>query len=336
MRSYIDEKYFVHFFKTLLKSQRFSDEAKQRETILEFFKGKTDIYLDEDFSTVLNNFDISFKASLSPLINTLTTGRNGTNVYQNQKDQFKVLGTKMVIRKLQFPFATFWLGNKYRYSLKIFRDKSPYYFLSDYDDVELWKKMSKSKTYFVGSGTNPNSSDILSSWDEIKKFAHPFKDIIISDHFSFQNKTGIKENIIPMISSLISIENQIENVLIFTENNKILNNSLEDTHRLIKETLKEFGLKPNVKIYLSYKTPHGRYVITNNLFIEFGNSMDFFDKEKNLKSKGKLNDSSIRIMPIFEVNHSQLKSVLSCLKDISTATDMCYGDSYNTIFDHLT
>lgn len=337
MQSYVDEKYMIHFFESLTASQRFSEEARNREHILDFFKGKTDLYLDKDFSAILNNFDNPIKAVLLPLINELTTGRRGTDVFKNQKEQFKLLGNNNIYNKLKLPFASFWLGNRYRHSIEKLRNNSPYYFLSEKDDMEIWKNISRSETLYVGSETDPESNDILRSWNDIKPFAHPFKDIIISDHFSFQDKTGIEENIIPMISGLSATDNKIENVLIFTEKNRILNNSLEETHDLIKESLKELGLEPNIKIYLSYNTPHGRYTITNNLFIEFGNSMDFFDKEKNLKSKGKLNDSSIRIMPIFEVNRSQLKSVLLWLRDL-TATiddDMCYGNHSNTILDHF-
>ena len=327
----------VHFFESLLRSQRFSKEAKNREQILDFFKGKTDVYLDKDLFTVLNNFDSSIKAVLLPLINELTTGRRGTDIFQNQKGQFKILGNKNIYSKLKFPFASFWLGNRYRHSINKFRNNSPFYFLTEKDDIDIWKNLSRSKTYFIGSGTNPDSNDVLNSWAEIKKFAHPFKDIIISDHFSFQDKTGIEENIIPMITGLLVADNKIENILIFTEKNRILNNSLEDTYDLIQESLKELKLEPNIKIYLSHKTPHGRYTITNNIFIEFGNSMDFFDKDKNLKSKGKLNDSSIRIMPIFDVNRSQLKSILTWLKNLSLTIedDMCYGANSNTILDQL-
>lgn len=68
---------------------------------------------------------------------------------------------------------------------------------------------------------------------------------------------------------------------------------------------------------------------------EFGNSIDFFDKERNLKSKGKLNGSLVRIMPIIKVNHSQLKSTLLWLNDLSATIDddMYYGGKSKTILD---
>lgn len=54
MQSFLDDKYLLHLFNSILKSDRFSNEADLYKEILSFFKGKTSISLESDVSFPYN------------------------------------------------------------------------------------------------------------------------------------------------------------------------------------------------------------------------------------------------------------------------------------------
>ena len=332
MQSYIDKKYMVHFFESLMKvSGSFSDEEDKRRDILKFFKGKTDMFLDSDFNAIIDKIDKPYQNVILNLINQLTTGRNGTNIYTKQNNSFRNLKNIDLYSKLKQPFASFWLGNKYNHTTEKYTHKNPYYFLTTEDDLSKWESFSKSKTFYIGPNANKKSFDVLSSWNQLSAFSHPFKDIIISDRYCLMDSTGIKENIIPIISNLSEKTNRIENIIFFVKPDKLFNQSLKQTHELLSANLLEKKISTNIIIYKSNKTPHDRFIITNNLFIKSGDSFDYLNKDHSYKTKG----TTLNISPIFEANKEEVTSLLKTLKEILSGSqpNMHYGNKSKNIID---
>ena len=72
-----------------------------------------------------------------------------------------------------------------------------------------------------------------------------------------------------------------------------------------------------------FKLPHGRHLITNNLYVLADDSFDFFHSNGRYKTKG----TSLDIRPIFKANKSYLSDVLEKLNHITSHTtqEMSYG-----------
>ena len=314
-RSYIDEQYFVHFFNALVKSERFSVEEDQRRTMLEYFKSKTDIYIDENFEAILQNFDNSLKSVLTPLLNQLTTGRNGTSVYPSQKNKFRDLKNINLYSKLNYPFASFWLGNKYKYSIEQYCENNPYYFLTKENDMDKWKSLSATKTFYVGPNTKSDNNEVLKSWDQLKQFSHQTNDLIINDRYCLKDATGIEANIIPLI---VNLSNKIQNILIFVEMFKPGDGfNLTETYDGLKTLLLNNNISANLIIYQSHKTHHSRVVLTNNFLLKSDDSFDYFNLDGTYKTKG----SSLKIEPIFKVNRAELGDLIKTCTDIIKKTE---------------
>ena len=175
VRSFIDEKYFDHYFRSLMTCERFSDRSEQLAQIWSYFKSKTDIYFEQEISTIIENLDIPLKNVVLPLINQLTTGRQETNIYQKQKKEFYNLKNVNIYSKLNYPFATFWLGKKYHYPLEKYQQTNPYYFFSIENDLEEWKSFSNARTFYVNPKKTQKGRDILKSWTQLKEFQHQCK-----------------------------------------------------------------------------------------------------------------------------------------------------------------
>ncbi|CAH8282874.1 hypothetical protein EV196_101727 [Mariniflexile fucanivorans] len=332
MQSFVDNKYLLHFFNALLKSDRFSNEAEIREEILSFFKSKTNISLEADFETMLNNLDKKSVQIVLTLINKLTTGRNGTTIKTKCGNTFRELKRVEVYSKLKNPFASFWLGNSYNHSLDKYSKANPYYFLSNDDDLNKWKEMSKTKSFYVGPKNNSNSIDSLKDWSQLSTFSHPFKDIIISDRYCLKDKVGIKLNIIPIIQNLAEKTSKIENIIFFTGFNELINNSISDAYELIKGQLDEIKINyTNLIIYHSNLTPHTRCIITNNFFIKSDDSLDYFNSNGKYKTKGSL----LTIAPVFKINKSEFNDLIYTWSNIlnNSRDEMKYGNVSNNFLD---
>lgn len=331
MQSYIDEKYFVHFFESLWNSERFSKESEIREYMLNFLKNKTDVLIDSDFSKVLNQIDPVYKGEVSTIINKFTTGRNGTSINSNQQNKFRDLKNVNIYCKIKQPFVSFWLGLKYKHPIDKYRKINPYYFLTDKDDIEKWRSFSKTKTFYIGSKSDINSNDVLSSWNQLSSFAHPFKDIIISDGYCLKDNVGIKENIIPIIDNLSNKVNKIENIIFFVKPGNLYKYSIQETYNLVRDLLDKIKISSNLIIYQSNKTPHDRYILTNNFFLKSGDSFDYFNTDKTYKTRG----TSLTITPIFNSNKSELNNLINALVNISSNAreDMFYGIKSKNILD---
>ena len=142
------EKIFFHFFESLINSKRFSDEANLRESILDFFKSKADLILESNIESTLDQFPIPLKQVISPIITSfLTTNRKETEILQNKKNEFRVLKNVEIYSKVKKPFSTFWLGNDYKYPIHNYRQKNPFYFLTNDDDLENWKLFLKQELF---------------------------------------------------------------------------------------------------------------------------------------------------------------------------------------------
>lgn len=310
VRSYIDELYFVHFFNSLVKSERFSEEEYQRRSILEYFKSKTDIYMDESFEAILQNFDNSLKSVLSPLLNQLTTGRNGTSVYPSQKNKFSILENVDLYTRLNYPFVSFWLGNTYKYSIEEYCENNPYYFLTKDNDINEWKSLSSAKTFYISPNSKSDNKEVLKSWRQLKQYSHPTKDLIINDRNCLKDEIGISENVIPLIVNLAS---KIENILIFIEPIKRGDRfNLTKTYDFLKLQLLKNTISANLIIYQSYKTHHSRVVLTNNVFVKSDDSLDYFNRDGTYKTKG----TPLSIKPIFKAKRAELENLIINWKDI--------------------
>ncbi len=334
MQSYIDEKYMVHFFESLAKTTNsFTDEEDNRREILKFFKSKTNVLIDSDFSSVLNQIDPNNKQVISTLINYLTTGRNGTNVYSKQHNKFRDLKNVNIYSKIKKPFVSFWLGNKYKHPIDKYRDANPFYFLTDKDDIEKWSDFSYTKTFHIGSKSNKNLDDVLTSWDQLSSFAHPFKDIIINDGYCLKDNTGIKENMIPIVKNLSSLKGLVENIIFFVKRGELYKNSIKETYDTVRDLLDENKISSNLIIYQSNKTPHDRFIITNNFFLKSGDSFDYFNPNNGYKTRG----TTLSVSPIFNVNKSELNNLFQILINISSTAseDMVCGKKQKSILDLL-
>jgi len=321
VQTFIDEEYLTHFFNSLINSERFTEEDALRNEMWQFFKSKTNINLETDFNSCLNTFDEKTKMLIETcFLNSFTTNRKNTVINVNQTNYFRNLKNIDVYSKLKYPFCSFWLGKEYKFPIDKYSQKNPYYFLSKENDIEKWKLFSKKGNYFIASNVEKNSPDVFTR-KTMLNHAHSYKDIIISDHYAFQKKTGIIENLIPYIIGLSSNKTIIENIILFAEAG-LTYKSIDETYNLIKDALTNNGINSNIIIYESPILPHGRYFITNNVYIESAGSIDFFYENGDLKSMVKLNDSSIKIEPIFESNKSSIKSILTELKKISQSIDV--------------
>lgn len=330
MKSYVDEKYMIHFFESLIKSERFSDEARLRESILDFFKSNTDLYLDTDFKRILDEFPSSIRQVLTPLLTQLTTGRNGTEIYSNQNKPFYLLKKLQVYYALSKPFASFWVAN-YRKPIDKYREINPYYFLSEEDDLEVWKSFSKSQTFYIGKNNSEVSHGVLKSWEVVKKFAHPMRDIVISDRYCLKDSERIENNLISLICNLCKSKESLENVIFFVKPKELFSESLSKVHHFIKESLERNGVRAHVKIYSSSKTPHDRVILTNNLLMKSGDSFDYFNKNGSYKTNG----TTLTISPVFKANKTEVNEILKVWKDIkdSTSPKNMYGEVSKNMLD---
>ena len=172
MHSFVDENYFVHFFEALLKTQRFSEEEQLRSSILDFFKSKTDLFLDTDFISIISKLDKPVQDIVSTiLLPQLTTGKNGCSISTNQVNKFRELRRAELYSRIKSPFASFWLGKDYNYDVEKYAAKNPYYFITKTNDLKLWKSMSNKSTYFVGENESRDGSGALSSWNQLIDFS---------------------------------------------------------------------------------------------------------------------------------------------------------------------
>jgi len=332
MQSFIDQEYFTHFFSSIFNTVRFSEKEKLMEEIFDFFAHKTDIFVDSDFAEILSSLDKSIQQPVSTLFFTqLTTGRNGNKIYTGQQNKFRELRRVDIYSKLKIPFASFWLGKDYNFPVTKYSEKNPYIFISKDNDVKEWSKISRKHTFWIGKTENINKEEVLTSWEMLKPFAHQYKDIIISDRYCLKDETGIRKNILPVISNLSLSPELISNVIFFAKPGMLFNNSLADTHELISEQLLQYNIKANVTIYVSHKTPHDRYIITNNYFIKSGDSFDYFNAGGKLKTKG----THLSINPVFDANKTELNELLRTLKEIriKSSEDMYYGSKSKCILD---
>lgn len=310
MRSYIDEQYFIHFFNAYCKSDKTSEEFRQLGKILKYFKSKTDIYLDKGFDSVLQNIDNSSRAVISPIVNQLTTGRQGTSVYPSQLNKFRDLKNINLYSKLNYPFVSFWLGNKYKYSIEKYSENNPYYFLSKENDLERWKSFSASTTFYVGPNSGSDNKEVLNSWRQLKQFYHQTNDLIINDRYCLKDATGIMANIIPLI---INLTNKIQNIIIFVEMPRPGDGfNLTKTYDGLKKLLLENNISANLIIYQSHKTHHSRLVLTNNFILKSDDSIDYFNQNGTYKTGGGL----LHIYPIFKFNRDFLGILINLWKDI--------------------
>src|SRR5690606_18737697 len=193
------------------------------------------ISLESDFETIINNLDKKNVQVVLTLLNKLTTGRNGTTIKTKQINKFRNLKRVDVYSKLKSPFASFWLGNTYNHSIEKYSTLNPYYFLSANNDIYLWKEMSKSKSFYISPNGDNQANDVLNNWSGLKQFSHPLKDIIINDRYCLKDKVGIKLNIISIIENLVTKESQIENIILFTFPNELINNSIKESYEFFKE-----------------------------------------------------------------------------------------------------
>ena len=169
-QAYIDEKYLFHFFDSLRKSEEFSDERRLRQSILDFFQSKADLILESNIESTLDQFPIPSKQVISPIMTSfLTTNRKGTKILQNKKNEFRIFKNVNVYSKFKKPFSTFWLGNDYKYPIHNYRQKNPFYFLTNDDDLENWKLFSKARTFYVGPGGENLNQDTLNNWSKIAR-----------------------------------------------------------------------------------------------------------------------------------------------------------------------
>jgi hypothetical protein len=332
MQSFIDDKYLLHLFNSILKSDRFSSEADLYKEILSFFKGKTSISLESDFGTMINNLDKKNVQVVLTLLNKLTTGRNGTTIKTKQTNKFRDLKRVEVYSKFKSPFASFWLGNTYNHPIEKYSKFNPFYFLSPEDELIKWQKMSKHESFYISSTSNKDFDDVLTDWSKLKTFSHPSRDIIINDRYCLKDKVGIKLNIIPIIENLVTKESQIENIILFTYPNELINNSIKESYEFFKEQLDEKEVNyRNLIVFKSYATPHSRRILTNNFFIKSDDSLDYFNAGGRHKTKGSL----LSISPIFEANKSEIKDLVNIWANISinSSDEMKFGSVSTSILD---
>lgn len=331
MTSYIEDKYLVHFFNKLAKSERWSEEGDIRTQILDYLKSKTNITLNSDFSCVLDGIDQSSKPVITTLINNLTTGRNGTTIKTKESNTFRDLRRQEIYSKLNLSFASFWLAqDSLKHTIDKYEQSNPYNFYTTENEIEKWKTTAHKKEYYVGP-TNNDTIDILTNWDEIKKFSHPLKDIIILDRYCLKSKIRIEHNIIPLIKNLPKDLSAIRNIIFFVKKGEVYENSLQKAHQLIMDKLSALGINSNVIIFEYFKIPHDRCVITNNIFITSGDSLDYFNADGSHKTAGTL----ISIKPIYEINKSFFENQINKIKEIyqNPNPDFFYGEKSNNMLD---
>ncbi|MFD1315245.1 hypothetical protein [Namhaeicola litoreus] len=319
VRSYIDEKYLEHYFRSLLGSERFSEKSNQLEQIWSFFKSKSDLFFDKELSSFLENVDPPLRNVILPLINQLTTGRQNTIIYQNEKNTFRNLKNINIYSKLNYPFATFWLGNQYNYTPEKYKENNPYHFLTNENDMDEWKSYSNSRTFYVNPKKTQHGNDILKSWGQLKRFHHYPHDLIINDKFCLKSDVGIRENIVPIVENLSP---QVKNFIIFIgipEPKDRFN--LNQTYDLLVSLFKERGLNPNILIFISAKTHHDRFILTNSFLIKSGDSFDYFNAKNTFKTRG----TTLSITPVFNSNKTEIQEYISLHREIMRSAHTPYA-----------
>lgn len=138
---------------------------------------------------------------------------------------------------------------------------------------------------------------IFNNWGKLNDYVTPLSDMVIIDRYIFSefNKSPITDlnkslalNLIPMLKVLAS-KNPIKfNLLIYTySNDKDINKEIYD---YLKIKLNENNVNCNLSIIFSnVKKDHDRAIITNYLWIESGDTFNYFKEENkkiNFKTKG--------------------------------------------------
>ncbi|QDO95305.1 hypothetical protein FNB79_15445 [Formosa sediminum] len=318
MISYIDDLYLIHFFKTFSNSERFSEEADTLAEIFDFFKSKSDIKLETDLKQVINELDNKTAQLATVLINKFTTGRNNTKISSHCQNEFRNLKRVDVYSKLKHPFSSFWLGREYNHSAEKYELNNPYFFITPENDLLKWKTISKQRIFYVQHYAVGKEEEILTHWEQLFEYKHSFRDILISDRYCLKDNVAFKENIIPLLKTILKPGSVGINISFFIKPGEALYSSVDELYSFVEQSLHEHDIRfSNISIILSRKTPHDRYIMTNNFIFESGDSFSYFEKNNIHKTSG----TKLTIRPIFKFEPNVLQNLIYKWQHISLTTD---------------
>ena len=140
-------------------------------------------------------------------------------------------------------------------------------------------------------GDEANKTNTLKSWDEFKRFRHPFNSLIIIDNYYLDNEKDITK-IVLLLKALLPGEisdgnTELDLTLVIYDNEIKTEESFE-----VKR--KEFETKINSRLSLPYKIKtliirlssklqnHDRNILTNYLWFHSGHSIDYFKVASNV------------------------------------------------------
>lgn len=211
-----------------------------------------------------------------------------------------------------------------------------------------------------------NEKFIFSNWENLNDYFTPLTDIVIIDRYIFSENLEIDDlknkeknkydkeleknkyfdvikkeellvnfnksidlNFLPLIKSITSKTNSKFNLLIHTIGIKKSRNDL--VFKIIEEKLKVAKIDCNLSIVFSsdYNNDHDRAIITNYLWVESGDTFNYFKDQKEFKTKGtKLEFHPLSNSINFIFSHITLDKVHNQIKDLEKNNKdlMLFGD----------
>lgn len=173
-------------------------------------------------------------------------------------------------------------------------------FLSDREDNEL----------IIKSNPKPSEIGIFHSWKDLNLFAHKIKNILVFDLYVMVNKKNqmINKNLLPCITELMSKDNIIEELTIFTKElgcnkkkNELhglwqendLNNSTALLSTLSGKIQNISFVKYDETKNISGDSEHNRFILTNYFFIRVEAGFNVFKDKTGVNNRDTIKFDSL-------------------------------------------
>lgn len=239
----------------------------------------------------ISNFNISEinnGEGLSPTvaITQFTENRNNFSI----KFQESIFKQHKNIIKDDCPFAFYCLNEDNEDERRKYLKKNG--FLIGFEDnyLERWNQLKLlEKKSDIPIRKNMKPLELFSSWSSLKQYFTPFTDAVIWDNYIFSDQTLIPSNFEKILLELDKATPIKYNLTIITyENDGKYKIDGADIYEKIKETKQRLNLKCNVELIVlnQNKKEHDRGIITNYLYVQSGDSFNYFNSKDDITTKG--------------------------------------------------
>ena len=230
--------------------------------------------------------------------------------------------------KIENPHSLFFMECSAKESTSL--SKHGYLFISSLNFYQTWPKLLSDHNLTV-SPHSKKQSHYLKSWEDITSYTLPCNEILIVDPYLAINMSQVRDNILPLLKSILNPQVQITELTLIYSSKKVRNilgeidNLMEP--RILKKELESYfsTLHPhtiNIRIIKSDsdKDLHDRMVITNYFVLSSGRSFQFFKTSKGGSNKPRISHKTT-IQISYLVNPEQLNGIKVVLNSLRRVID---------------